>query len=65
MYDADDNFTYKRFKIGDGTTIVSNLPFMPDPTDSVLVVTATLITEEIDPIKYNYTKNSKTAITTE
>ena len=56
MYDADDNFTYERFKIGDGTTTVSNLPFMPDPADSVLVVTATPITEEIDPVKYSYTK---------
>lgn len=33
--------------------------------DSVLVITTTPITEEIDPVKYNYTKNSKTAITIE
>ena len=52
VYDADDNFTYERFKIGDGTTTVANLPFMPGPADSVLVVTATPVTDEIAATNY-------------
>ena len=27
VYDIDDNYTYERFKIGDGNTTVVNLPF--------------------------------------
>ena len=27
IYDPDDNYTYSRFKIGDGKTLVNNLPF--------------------------------------
>ena len=27
VYDVDENYTYERFKIGDGTTLVSDLPF--------------------------------------
>ena len=27
VYDIDSNFTYERFKIGDGKTIVGKLPF--------------------------------------
>lgn len=30
IYDIDDNHDYERIKIGDGTTIVSNLPFIND-----------------------------------
>ena len=28
IYDRDNNYDYERFKIGDGETVVSNLPFM-------------------------------------
>lgn len=28
VYDIDKNYTYERFKIGDGTTLVNNLPFI-------------------------------------
>lgn len=28
VYDIDENYTYERFKIGDGITLVSNLPFI-------------------------------------
>ena len=28
IYDRDDNYTYERFKIGDGITNVINLPFL-------------------------------------
>lgn len=27
IYDIDENYTYERFKIGDGATLVNNLPF--------------------------------------
>lgn len=30
IYDADDTFDYPRIKIGDGQTLVSNLPFIND-----------------------------------
>ena len=28
IYDIDDNYNYERFKIGDGITVVSSLPFV-------------------------------------
>jgi hypothetical protein len=28
IYDADEFYTYNRFKIGDGSTTVGSLPFM-------------------------------------
>ena len=27
IYDIDENYDYKRIKIGDGTTVVNDLPF--------------------------------------
>lgn len=30
VYDRDENYTYERFKIGDGTTNVNALPFTLD-----------------------------------
>lgn len=30
VYDIDDNFSYERFKIGDGKTPLKNLPFTVD-----------------------------------
>lgn len=30
VYDVDENYSYERFKIGDGTTLVNNLPFVID-----------------------------------
>lgn len=30
IYDKDSNYSYERFKIGDGTTLVSSLPFAND-----------------------------------
>ena len=30
VYDIDENYNYERLKIGDGTTAVSNLPFVND-----------------------------------
>ena len=28
IYDIDNDYNYERIKIGDGTTLVSNLPFL-------------------------------------
>lgn len=30
VYDIDANYSYERFKIGDGSTLVSGLPFVND-----------------------------------
>ena len=30
IYDKDNKYSYERFKIGDGTTDVKNLPFVTD-----------------------------------
>ena len=30
VYDKDENHGYQRFKIGDGTTVITNLPFATD-----------------------------------
>ena len=30
VYDRDDNYTYERFKIGDGITLVNALPFVDE-----------------------------------
>jgi hypothetical protein len=30
VYDIDENYDYERMKIGDGTTIISNLQFVID-----------------------------------
>ena len=32
VYDRDDNYTYERFKIGDGITLVNALPFVNEAT---------------------------------
>jgi hypothetical protein len=32
VYDKDTNYPYERFKIGDGETDVSSLPFIDDPS---------------------------------
>lgn len=32
VYDVDKSHTYERFKIGDGTSTITNLPFVIDKT---------------------------------
>lgn len=44
IYDIDSTYDYERFKIGDGATVVSNLPF----AFSAYVVTDDHINELID-----------------
>lgn len=35
IYDQDSNYSYQRVKIGDGTTLVRNLPFVSDKLPEV------------------------------
>ena len=45
VYDIDEKYNYQRFKIGDGNTVVTNLPFA---TDNALAS----VIEEIGDIGY-------------
>lgn len=36
VYDIDENYTYERFKIGDGVTLVSELPFAIEHVENTL-----------------------------
>lgn len=47
VYDIDANYTYERFKIGDGKTVVSSLPFADDALKASL---ETQISEAISKI---------------
>ena len=40
IYDRDENYNYERFKIGDGETLVNNLPFV----DETMVIVSTRVT---------------------
>ena len=47
VYDADEKYSYQRFKIGDGITAVTNLPFAGAPEKSSSTVIQ-IITWEAD-----------------
>lgn len=55
VYDADENYNYERFKIGDGLTTVGNLPFTVLQPDWI----------QTDPTKGDYIKNKPEPITNE
>jgi hypothetical protein len=59
VYDADSNYSYERAKIGDGVTVVSNLPFVDDAKGNH-VVTAT----STDGITYTATVPGVKKLTT-
>lgn len=42
VYDRDENYNYERFKIGDGVTLVNDLPFV----DESIVVPSTRVTHD-------------------
>jgi hypothetical protein len=42
IYDRDENYNYERFKIGDGTTNVNNLPFAVPDIDSKFTISGTV-----------------------
>ena len=44
IYDTDNNYAYERMKVGDGTTLVSDLPFI----DESIVVSSDRVTHEND-----------------
>lgn len=55
IYDKDSNYDYERIKIGDGTTLVNNLPFYGSSIENILdgiangsVRTSSSTTESID-----------------
>lgn len=37
IYDADENYDYQRIKIGDGITLVSDLPFFIEETELITI----------------------------
>lgn len=39
VYDVDDTYDYTRLKVGDGITIVSNLPFFSNPDTQLKIMT--------------------------
>lgn len=39
IYDRDENYNYERFKIGDGKTLVNNLPFADNHKSQVQIIT--------------------------
>lgn len=41
VYDVDENYTYERIKVGDGSTNVNELPFITDAAGSTCIVQAT------------------------
>lgn len=47
VYDVDNTYSYERFKIGDGKTLVNNLPFAVMPSDW----------NQTDATKSDYIKN--------
>ena len=36
IYDKDDNYNYERIKVGDGVTLVNNLPFYGSSIENIL-----------------------------
>ena len=53
IYDADSTTTYPRVKIGDGTTVVGNLPFQV--TKETATISADGLMSATDKAKLNYT----------
>lgn len=55
VYDADSNHSYPRFKVGDGKTLVSALPFSTDALDSYVTETelASALNETTSAINKN------------
>ena len=39
VYDRDENYDYERLKIGDGKTLVNNLPFADNHKSQVQIIT--------------------------
>ena len=48
IYDADNNYTYGRFKIGDGVHTVAELPFTTDAIMAQMIATEAYVTNLIN-----------------
>ena len=49
IYDKDDNYDYERFKIGDGETVVGELPFyLENEIDAILEKITYLMNNTLD-----------------
>ena len=54
IYDEDDNYDYKRIKIGNGTDNVNDLDFIKTTVDNVLLTTEQELTnEEVEQVHKN------------
>ena len=53
IYDEDDNYDYKRIKIGNGTDNVNDLDFVVNKEETLLKTEQELTTEEVEQIHKN------------
>lgn len=51
IYDRDSNYSYERIKVGDGTTVVSALPFA---TDKLTYARAIKLTGDVNDVSQNF-----------
>ena len=64
VYDVDSNHPYPRYKVGDGTTLVDNLPFSTDVLDDYLKQVEPNTYQRLGNVAYNvcnccYSTNTK------
>ena len=50
IYDVDSNYSYERMKIGDGTTLVSSLPFIDAQKQDKLTFDTTPTADSTNPV---------------
>jgi hypothetical protein len=57
IYDADANYSYKRVKIGDGSTNVANLPFIDEPALDLIDEVSDALTILSGSVSTNYNES--------
>lgn len=57
IYDADANYSYKRIKIGDGSTNVANLPFIDEPALDLIDEVSDALTTLSGSVSTNYNES--------
>ena len=57
IYDADANYSYKRVKIGDGSTNVANLPFIDEPALDLIDEVSDALTTLSGSVSTNYNES--------
>lgn len=50
IYDKDSNYNYERIKIGDGSTLVSALPFVDDAVRTALLAEIGAVDDKVDAV---------------